>query len=148
MGKIVVFILTGIFLFSCAQPGIKITGNIDEQITVNQSGNLAEILQKYNIQAEYILVVAADGTAFFVSDNSLTEIEISQKNGKFNSDTASLPPVCNLNNIIEICVYNSDFPLVDHQTPFSERISQFEFLGESSKDGHFVRKYKLNDERY
>jgi len=137
-------VLLGLILFicSCSNPHIRITGNLAEFSTIDETGNLAEILESNNVTAEYILVVAADGTAFFVSSKSISALQITKKNNEFHTLTTTLPPVCNLNNIKEICVYISDFPREDDHTPFSARIAQFEFLGENSRDGHLVRKYK------
>ena len=146
MAKLIIFLLAGIILISCTQPKIAITGNLENSKTISANGNLAEIFEKAEIEAEYILVIASDGTAFFVSEKSISEIEITREKGNFNSKTSSLPPVCNLNNIVEICVYNSDFTQENQHNPFAERIAEFEFLGESSKAGHFVRKYKLKQE--
>ncbi|MFC1898177.1 hypothetical protein ACFLYJ_01255 [Candidatus Cloacimonadota bacterium] len=146
MGKIVSLILTGFLLFACSQSNYKITGNIINRISLNQSGYLADILQESNIEAEYILVIAADGTAFFVSEASFSEIKIISEKGEFNSESSSLPPVSNLNNIIEICVYNSDFPVENYLTPFSKRMNNFKLIGENSKNGHHVRKYKLRED--
>jgi hypothetical protein len=143
MAKVIVSLLLGLLLFSCSETSYRITGNIDAQVASDKTGNVESILQEFGIIAEYALIIADDGTAFFISENSFSEIEINSKKGKFNSGSSNLPPVCNLNNIIEICVYNSDFPVENHQTPFSVRMNDFEFLGENSRKGHFVKKYRL-----
>ena len=145
MARLIVFLLIGLFPFSCSQSQITITGNIQENIIITETGNLAEIFESKNISAEYILVIAVDGTAFFISEKSISELEIVKEKGKFQTETTILPPVCNLNNITEICVYVSDFALEEYQTPFSKRISEFELLGENSREGHFVRKYKRDN---
>lgn len=147
MAKITIFVFVVILLVGCAQTGIQITGNIAKQKVLRQTGNLAEVFHQNDISAEYALVIAADGTAFFISEKSFPEIDLIVEDGKINSSSASLPPVCNLNNIKEICLYNSNFPLTHHQTSFSLRISDFEFLGQSARNDHFVRKYKLKENR-
>jgi len=145
MAKLISFLLLGLLLFSCSETGYQITGNISEQTVSTQSGKLEEILLEKDIKAEYILFIASDGTAFFISEKSIPEINIIRQKDKYNTETSSLPPVCNLNDITEICISNSDFPLENYQTPFSIRMNDFELLGESSKDGYFVRKYKLKE---
>ena len=143
MARVIYLILAGVFLFGCSQSQIKISGNLDQKTHLNQTGNLAEILSDKDIEAEYLLLIAADGTAVFLSERSLGEIRISKSGKTFNSRSDVLPPVCSLNDLKEICIYFSNYPLTDHQTPFSLRMQDFRFLGESSQSGHYVRKYKL-----
>ncbi len=143
MARLIFIILAVVFFFGCYQSQIEVSGNIERKVFLNQTGNLLEILHSKAIVAEYLLLIATDGTAVFICEKSFSELEIIRKKGKFATQTGSLPPVCNLNEIKEICIYNSSYPLSDHQTPFSLRLQEFQFLGESSQAGHYVRKYKL-----
>ncbi|MCF7794496.1 MAG: hypothetical protein K9N09_04275 [Candidatus Cloacimonetes bacterium] len=145
MARIAVLLIVIILLSGCSGSGILITGNIAGRQVLRQTGNLSEILQQKEIPAEYALVIAADGTAFFISERSFSEIKIAKEKGKFNSTSKTLPPVCNLKNIVEICIYYSEYPVIDNKTPFSSRLEDFEFFGQNSKNDHFVRKYRLKE---
>jgi hypothetical protein len=142
MAKLITFLLLGLLFFSCSQSQITIIGNIQENIIITETGNLAEIFESKNVTTEYILIIAADGTAFFISEKSIGELDLIKEKGIFQTETSTLPPVCNLNNITEICIYNSDFSMTNYETPFSKKLSEFELLGENSRECHFVRKYK------
>ena len=46
----------------------EIIGNIGAELTLDQSGTLAEIFAENNLKAEYALLIAADGIAVFISE--------------------------------------------------------------------------------
>ena len=92
-------------------------------------------------------MIGSDGTAVFLSRNSFPEITINKENRKWNCSTEILPPVCNIYNLKEICIFKSFFSekiTVQNENlhPFAVRMRDFEFLGESQKNGHTVRKYR------
>jgi hypothetical protein len=135
---IMILLLTGF-----GRSGYLLTGNISEVLSVSQEDVLSEILQ----DAEYALLVGSDGTAVFLSENSFTKIIINNESGKWNCSTDILPPVCNILNLKEICIFKSFFGkkiTIENENlhPFAVRMRDFEFLGESQKNGHTVRKYK------
>ncbi|MCF7858130.1 MAG: hypothetical protein K9N07_02235 [Candidatus Cloacimonetes bacterium] len=124
---------------SCSPPGILISGNIDYTTFIHQNGKLNNLLQTLSPAAEYALIIGSDGTAVLVTAKSFSEIEIYKKADRWFSKTEKLPPVCNIKDIKEICVY-SQVPA--EYNSFEERFKDFEFLGQSSKNDHYVRKYK------
>ena len=147
MEKIIVLSLLLVLLSACTTPsGYILTGNVEKEIKLTTIGSLDEVIAAAGVKAEYALVVASDGTSFLLSEQSFSLIEISKVQNEFNTRSDLLPPVCNLNNISEIIVYNIHYPLEGFYTPFSERMKGFEFLGESSMGFHFVRKYNRMDE--
>ena len=136
-------LITILLLTSCGRPGYLFTGNINETLSVSQEGVLSEILQ----DAEYALLIGSDGTAVFLYQNSFPEITINKENGKWNCSTEILPTVCNIRNLKEICIFKSFFGKKikvknENLHPFAARMRDFEFLGESQKNGHTVRKYR------
>ena len=136
-------LITILLLTSCGRSGYLLTGNLTEESVVSYSGVLSNILG----DAEYALLIGSDGTAVFLSDNSFPEITINKENRKWNCSTEILPPVCNIRNLKEICIFKSFFGKkikVENENlhPFAVRMRDFEFLGESQKNGHTVRKYR------
>jgi hypothetical protein len=143
MGKITILSLLLMLLLGCSSPSnYTITGNVDRDISATSTGALDKVFEQIGIEAEYALIVASDGTSVLLSERSFPLIEIVKKRGKFGTIAEQLPPVCSLNNIGEIIVYHRSYPMENYLTPFSSRMKEFEFLGESSKGDHFVRKYK------
>ena len=135
--------ITILLLTGCGRSGYLLTGNLTEESYVSLSGILSEILE----DAEYALLIGSDGTAVFLSENSFPEITIHKESGKWNCSTEILPPVCNIHNLKEICIFKSFFEnkiKVENENlhPFAVRMRDFEFLGESQKNGHTVRKYR------
>ena len=144
MVKKIFYLLFAILLLTgCGRSGYLLTGNINEVLSVSRSGVLSVILE----DAEYALLVGSDGIAVFLSENSFPEITIQKENGKWNCSTEILPPVCNIRNLKEICIFKSFFGKkikVENENlhPFAVRMKDFKFLGESQKNGHTVRKYR------
>ncbi len=136
-------LITILLLTGCGRPGYLLTGNISEELIISRSGVLSEILE----DAEYALLISSDGTAVFLSENSFLEIAIQKENGKWNCSTEILPPVCNIRDLQEICIFKSyhDGKITvqnENLHPFAVRMRDFEFLGESQKNGYTVRKYR------
>ena len=136
-------LITILLLTVCGRSGCLLTGNLTEESLVSRSGVLSNILG----DAEYALLIGSDGTAVFLSQNSFPEITIHKKIGKWNCSTDILPPVCNIRNLKEICIfksYSDKKMTIENEDlhPFAVRMKDFEFLGESQKNGHIVRKYR------
>ena len=136
-------LITVLLLIGCRSSGYLITGNVSDESVVTSRGKLSNILE----DAEYALLIGFDGTAVFLSQNSFPEITINKENGKWNCSTEILPPVCNIRNLKEICIFKPFFGekiTVENENlhPFAARMRDFEFLGEAQKNGHIVRKYR------
>jgi len=144
MGKIII-VLALLSLVACSPGGYRLSGNIDSEFQTKQTGNLKEILAYYELEAEYALLIASDGIAVLISEPSFSLIEIYSESKKINTRSDLLPPVSNLNDLNEIVIYNWNYPLTGSHTPFSLRLLEFNFLGESSRNGHSVRKYNLSE---
>lgn len=129
-----------LLLFSCTNPSLDLIGNISAETAISKSDNLQKILQESAPKAEYALIIGKDGTAVLITENSFSHLILQISNGCWNSSAADLPPVCNIKDIAAICIYQPEF--TDSINSFSSILERFEFLGESSKAGHFVRKYK------
>jgi hypothetical protein len=125
--------------FACSPNGMKLTGNIETGVTISDEGSLDDILNKLIPEAEYALLIGTDGTAALISARSFSEIYIHRDKNSWNSKTDTLPAVCNIRNLKEICIYTKTSFENNH---FSDRINEFEFLGETCKNGYYVRKYK------
>ena len=134
-----------LFLISCSSTNLELTGDIDENQFISHSGNLQKILSESAPKAEYALIIGIDGTAVLLTERSFNEVEIQQIKGNWISSVIDLPPVCNIKNIAEICLYQPNFSDSEKLDSFSRIISEFEFLGESSRSDQFVRKYKRKE---
>jgi hypothetical protein len=145
MAKIKLLCLLLCLLSACSSGFYEITGNVDTIIKTNRSADLSEIFEENGLQPEYALLIASDGTALLVSERSFPHLEIKRDKGVYSTSSEILPPVSNIRDLSEISIYSSAYPLQDNHTPFSRRIRDFEFLGESSRNGHFIRKYRLKD---
>jgi len=134
------------FLISCSSKGYIITGNIDSTISTRQTGRLDNILKQNAVDAEYVLLIAYDGVAVLLTEQSIPYLNIVKQQGRFNSYSGNmLPPVCDLNDLREIYVYRTEYSLNEGHTPFSLRMQDLKYLGESAKSEHVVRKYQVKD---
>ncbi|HPR18161.1 MAG TPA: hypothetical protein PLD62_07935 [Candidatus Cloacimonadota bacterium] len=146
MARSIILLMLVAILSACVQPQILVTGNVENICSIEDGGNLAELLKQHEITAEYVLFIAADGTAFLTSEKSFSALEFSKKKRKFYSHSALLPPVCNLHDVREICVFRTDYSQSGKQNEqFYQRLTDFQKLGESSQNGYSVRKYKLRE---
>ena len=134
--SIVFFIL---LLFACAPNDLILTGNIEEGVKINDEGRFDEILTNLAPSANYALLIGSDGTAALITSRSFSKIYIHKDKNGWNSKADNLPAVCNIRNLKEICMYSRTSK---NNNRFSDRLNDFKFLGQSSKNGYYVRKYK------
>jgi len=145
IGKIIgcIFLITSfVAVSSCSQSGYQITGNLESEILADKVGTLTDIFLSYNLNVEYVLLIAGDGTAVFLSEKSFPDLEVIRSKGKYSTKSESLPPVCNLSGVVEIAIYNNTYRSEDIYTPFYKKMENYQLLGESSMKGHIVRKYQ------
>ncbi|MDP8267638.1 MAG: hypothetical protein P9L97_02805 [Candidatus Tenebribacter davisii] len=128
-----------LLLFACSSNNLSITGNVKEGTEIIKAGRLGNILKDISPAIKYTILIGSDGTAALITSRSFPEIMIIKENGKWNSKTEKLPTVCNIKNIEEICVYTKTS---SKENRFSKRLDEFDFLGQSSKNGFYSRKYK------
>ena len=124
-------------LFACAPNDLILTGNIESGTVISSEGRFDEILINLAPSAKYALLIGSDGTAALITSRSFSEIYIQKDKNGWNSKTDNLPAVCNIRDLKEICIYSRK--LNNH---FSDRLNDFELLGQSSKKGYYTRKYK------
>ncbi|RLC57335.1 MAG: hypothetical protein DRH89_03775 [Candidatus Cloacimonadota bacterium] len=134
--SILFFILS---LFACSPKNLIVTGNIVDGAEISNEGRLNEILNEITPSVKYALLIGSDGTAALITSRSFSKIHIQRDKDGWNSKADNLPAVCNIRNLKEICVYTRTSIENNH---FSDRLNDFEFLGQSSKNGYFARKYK------
>ncbi len=137
MVKKVSILLLILFLFACAPNDLILTGNIESGTVISSEGRFDEILKDIVPSTRYALIVGSDGTAALITSRSFSKIYIHKNKNGWNSKTDDLPAVCNIKNIKEICIYSRT-----SNNHFSDRLNDFELLGQSSKNGYYVRKYK------
>jgi len=147
-------LLFSLMLISCSQPDLKFTGNLSTPLSMNETSDLRTFLKDNGIEAEYALLCGKDGTATYVFKKSFPEIDLVKEGVKWNSVTEKLPEVCNIKDLANICLFirNPENKLffLNHTdqkkviTPFEAELSQYEFLGQSRKNGHSARKYKFS----
>jgi hypothetical protein len=134
--SIVFFIL---LLFACTPNDLTLTGNIDGGIKISSEGKLDEILKDIAPSAKYALLIGYDGTATLITSRSFPKICIQKDKNRWNSKADNLPAVCNIRNLKELCIYSKNS---NNNNRFSDRLNDFELLGQSSKNGYYIRKYK------
>ena len=134
--SILFFILS---LFACLPNNLIVTGNIVDGAEIDNEGRLDEILEEIAPSVKYALLIGSDGTAALITSRSFSKIHIQNDKNEWNSKADNLPTVCNIRNLKEICIYSKTSNNVNC---FSERLNDFEFLGQSSKNGYYARKYK------
>ena len=139
MVKIVSILFLVLSLFACIQNNLNITGNIKDRTKISSEGRLDEILEDIVPSAKYALLIGSDGTAALITSRSFSKIYIQKDKKGWNSKVDNLPAVCNIRNLKEICIYSRTS---NSNNRFSDRLNDFEFLGQSSKNGYYARKYK------
>jgi len=133
----IIFLL--LFLFACSSNNLILTGNIQHGTKISSEGRLDEILNEIAPSAKYALLIGSDGTAALVTSRSFSMIYIQKGDKVWNSKTENLPVVCNIRKLKEICIYTNTSSA---DNSFSDRMNDFTFLGQSSKNGYYARKYK------
>lgn len=133
---ILLFVLS---LFACSPNNLILTGNIEDGVNISNEGKLDEIFSDIAPSAKYALLIGSDGTAALITSRSFSKIYIQKDKNGWNSKANKLPAVCNIRNLKEICIYSRTSIKNNH---FSDRLNDFEFLGQSSKNGYYARKYK------
>ena len=126
-------------LFACSPNNLILTGNIEAGTKISSEGRLDEILEDIVPSAKYALLIGSDGTAALITSRSFSKIFILKDKKGWNSKVDNLPAVCNIRNLKEICIYSRTS---NSNNRFSDRLNDFEFLGQSSKNGYYARKYK------
>lgn len=142
MVKITIFILLVFSLFAGNLNALVLTGNVDRIAEINNEGNLKELINSMEPNAKYALLIGTDGTAALITSRSFNEIQIKKDNMTWSSTTETLSAVCNIRNLKEICIYSRK----TDKNHFSDRLEDFEFIGQSRKNGYYTRKYKENIE--
>jgi type I phosphodiesterase/nucleotide pyrophosphatase len=152
--KTLKLLLFSLLLLSCAQKGLKFTGNISEPVNLQESSNLYDFLKEQNIAAEYALLSGNDGTAAYVFNNSFQNIDLIRIKQKWHSQSYDLPEVVNINDLSHVSLFVRDHNnslnilretgQIDIITPFEAELAQYDFLGKSSKNDHSVRKFKFD----
>jgi len=133
---VIFFILS---LFACSTNNLILTGNVKEGTIINSNGRFDEILNSIAPSAKYALLIGSDGTAALITSRSFSKIYIQKEKKDWNSKADDLPAVCNIRNLKEICIYSRTS---SNNNRFSDRLNDFKFIGQSSKNGYYVRKYK------
>lgn len=128
-----------VFLSSCAQDNLLVTGNINTGMKITEEGTLDELLRDLAPHAKYALIIGSDGTAALLTSRSFSKVYIQHVKNTWNSVSVDLPAVTNINAVKEICIYQRE---TTNDNYFAKRLNDFEFLGQSSKNGYYVRKYK------
>ena len=126
-------------LFACSPNNLILTGNIEAGTKISSEGRLDEILEDIVPSAKHALLIGSDGTAALITSRSFSKIYIQKDKNDWNSKVNNLPAVCNIRNLKEICIYSKTS---SENNNFSVRMNDFEFLGQSSKNGYYARKYK------
>lgn len=129
----------------------KLTGDLDRAYKLSEPGNLHNILTEIAPLCDSALLIGDDGTAVLIPAYAFREVTFIEKDGEWYSTAPKLPPVAKIRNIREICLQQipakysvkiQGATSISTLTPFQFRMSQFNFLGDSAKNGFLLRKFK------
>jgi len=144
---ILLLLLNAVALFSVP----KLSGDLDKAELLSEPGNLHDILLEIAPLCDAALLIGDDGTAVLIPAYAFKEVTFKEKNGEWNSTAPNLPPVAKIRNIREICLQQipakyavkvQEATSISTFTPFQFRLKQFNFLGDSAKNGYLLRKFK------
>lgn len=138
MVKILFITILSLFLLTGNLNALQLTGNIAKSVEIQREGTLKELIEPVSNAVKYALLIGSDGTAALITSRSFSIVRLIKTEAGWNSTTNKLPAVCNIRNLKEICIYSRQFK----ENNFSDRIDDFEFIGQSSKNGYYARKYK------
>jgi len=145
----IISIFIGLNLFAFP----KVSGDVSQNNITFSTGNLAKSIYDKLPLCDEILVVGDNGIAVLIPAYAFEMIEIIQDRNVWNLSSPKLPPVCNIRNIKEICIKQTPATYsitikngnnLKHYSPFDFILENFEFLGESEKNGYTLKKYKLS----
>jgi hypothetical protein len=146
---LILFITT---LIRIAANPLPVAGNTDSGIFLHSQGNLADIFNEKEILAEAVLLAGKDGTAAYIESAALQHIYLIYDSRIWASQADSLPPVCSINDLEQVTVWNSStnttlmidlagrFPV--EYTPFHFILAGYDKIAESEKNGFLAYKYK------
>lgn len=152
MRKLALFLL--FFSVSLAGNSLLLSGNVPAGSFINSPGNFQILLAEKSIQAEAALFIGSDGTAAFINENALSHINISPSDSLWESASDLLPPVCSIKDLEEVCLFRSLWPVKFRlsnskndflYSPYLWRISQFNQVGESQKNGFSALKFTIKN---
>ena len=139
MVKLASIVVIVLIFIACSPSNLILTGNIEANTKITYEGKFDEILDVVAPNAKYALLIGTDGTAVLLTSQSFSNIYIQKNNSVWDSKATNLPAVCNIRNLKEICIYSR---IPNNNNNFADRLNNFEFLGQSSKNGYYIRKYK------
>ncbi len=130
----------------------ELSGDLGGKYELSVAGNLQTIINTVAPLCDAALLIGEDGTSVLIPAYAFKQVTLSVQYGKWNSVAPLLPPVAKIRNIQEIClqqipakysinIQNSQRTIV--VSPFQFILSQYKFLGDSSKNGYLLSKYKL-----
>lgn len=130
-----------------------VSGDLNKGNFKLQAGNLGEIISQQMPMCDEVLVIGKDGTAVLIPAYAFDYVTIEVITDIWSIIGGDLPPVTNIRDFAEICLKQFPAPYsiklisskVSTITPFDFRLAQFDFLGESEKNGFVMRKYKEKD---
>jgi len=147
---LVMFLISALGLMAIPQ----ISGDLATDRINLKTGNFAESIFSFFPLCDAALVIGFDGTAVYIPAYAFEYANLENENGLWNLKSEVLSPVTNIRNISEICLQQIpakySIKLKNHQisiiSPFQYRLGNFNFLGESEKNGYTVRKYKIRSD--
>ncbi len=152
MRKLILFLILLILLGACSKRKVNVTGNLDKPLKLNKPVNLSVFSRDEIPGAKHALLIGSDGTAVFVPKKSFAYLDIDKHKGKWEVKADNtLPPVCNITDIEEICFYktysNYELYVLNNNktekriTPFRARKNEFLLIGNSIKNEILVSKF-------
>lgn len=117
-------------------------------IETEATGMLSRILVENGISGEYVLLISKDGLGVLLRAADFKEIVIHKKNNWYTTSKI-LPPTANIKNLSKICIFSKNDIQAYNQgkkyllSAFQIYLQNMEFQGESARESHFIKKYKL-----
>ena len=133
------------FLALAAEP-LPITGNVPVGSIIERKGCLEDILIELDIDADAVLLIGADSTTAYIEKSTLKMVFLHPSDDSWLAYSPSLPPVCNIKNLSEVCIFQSFWQnslAIDDKifTPFSWKLAYLKKNANSEKNGYHAIKY-------
>jgi hypothetical protein len=133
------------FLTLAAEP-LPLTGNVTPGSVIEQKGCLEDFLLELDIDADAVLLIGADSTTAYIERSALKMVYLHPSGDSWLAYAPSLPPVCNIKNLSEVCIFQSFWHKTlsidaKNYTPFSWKLAYLEKSANSEKNGYHAIKY-------
>ena len=133
-------------LLALAAEPLALTGNVIPGSSINSKGCLEDFFMELDIDADAVLLIGADSTTAYIERSALKMVFLHPSDNSWLAIAPSLPPVCNIKNLSEICVFQSFWQKsltinATNYSPFTWKLAYLTNTANSEKNGFHAIKY-------